>query len=252
MRTVLVDTGPLVAYLDPDDPAHDAVSSSFGSISGALCTTSAVITEAMYLLRDGRSGPRRLAEFVAAVGAHVFETTQPHHLLAAAALMEKYSDTPMPSRRDAPFPKLRLPANDFRNGFPIHPARGPFSPHENVALRRNVFAFDAPHLLPLLPQRIRDSIHSGEPCGIRLLQVLREIAEQLFLIADLALHYGATEFESAAIRERRKLIPTGLDGCIQVRRADQRVRFPRGAPEIQPDTSNTKFLEKVRGDRDSP
>ena len=95
MRTVLVDTGPLVAYLDPGDPAHDGVSTSFGNISGAVCTTSAVITEAMHLLRSGPSGPRRLAEFVAATGVHILETTQPHHLLAAVALMEKYSDTPM-------------------------------------------------------------------------------------------------------------------------------------------------------------
>ena len=95
MRTALLDTGPLVAYLDSADSAHHVVSASLGSFSGALCTTSAVITEAMYLLGDDTRGPRRLAEFVHAAGVHVFESTQPNQLLAAVGLMEKYADMPM-------------------------------------------------------------------------------------------------------------------------------------------------------------
>jgi uncharacterized protein len=95
MRTALLDTGPLVAYLDSADSAHDAVIASLGRFSGELCTTSAVITEAMYLLGDDNRGPRRLTEFVHAAGVHIFESTQPHQLLAAVGLMEKYADTPM-------------------------------------------------------------------------------------------------------------------------------------------------------------
>ena len=95
MKTLLIDTGPLVAYLDRGDPEHDRITESLGDFTGTLCTTSAVITEAMHLLKDDKSGPRRLAEFVQAAGVHVFESTQPQQLLSAVTLIEKYSDAPM-------------------------------------------------------------------------------------------------------------------------------------------------------------
>jgi predicted nucleic acid-binding protein len=95
MRTLVVDTGPLVAYLDEMDPAHTRVGASLGDFRGALCTTGAVITEAMYLLKDHPHGPRRLAEFVLAADLRIFESNQPQQLLAAVTLIERYSDTPM-------------------------------------------------------------------------------------------------------------------------------------------------------------
>ena len=95
MRTFILDTGPLVAYLDEADPFHSSVAACFGDVSGMLCSTSAVITEAMHLLEDDRDGPRRLAELTAAAEVHIFESTQPNHLFAAAALMAKYSNVPM-------------------------------------------------------------------------------------------------------------------------------------------------------------
>lgn len=95
MRTLLVDTGPLVAYLDQDDPSHAKVVACLDDVSGMLCTTSAVITEAMHLLEDDRNGPRRLAEFVQATDAQIFESTQPRQLFAAVALMSKYANVPM-------------------------------------------------------------------------------------------------------------------------------------------------------------
>lgn len=95
MKTALLDTGPIVAYLDSADAAHDAVTATLGRFAGTLCATSAVMTEAMYLLGEHTGGPRRLAEFVQAAGVHIFESTQPHHLFSAVGLMEKYADTPM-------------------------------------------------------------------------------------------------------------------------------------------------------------
>src|SRR5262245_8704469 len=95
MRAALVDTGPIVGYLDSDDSFHEKAALSLGGFVGTLCTTSAVITEAMYLLGGDPHGPRRLAEFAHAAAMQVFEATQPQQLLLATALMEKYSDTPM-------------------------------------------------------------------------------------------------------------------------------------------------------------
>ena len=95
MKPLLIDTGPLVAYLDRADAEHDTIAAFLGEFTGMLCTTSAVITEAMHLLKDDDRGPRRLAEFVQAARVHVFESTQPQQLLSAVTLIEKYSDAPM-------------------------------------------------------------------------------------------------------------------------------------------------------------
>ena len=95
MRTWLLDTGPLVAYLDARDPAHAGVAACLDRFTGDLLTTSAVITEAMYFVTPHRAGPRLLAEFVAASRLTVFDLTQPARLTEAAGLMEKYSDLPM-------------------------------------------------------------------------------------------------------------------------------------------------------------
>ena len=95
MKTWLLDTGPLVAYLDARDPAHEAVASCLDDFTGQLATTNAVIDEVMHFVSVGRTGPRVLAEFVAASGMEVYDLCQSDELGQAALLMEKYSDTPM-------------------------------------------------------------------------------------------------------------------------------------------------------------
>jgi predicted nucleic acid-binding protein len=95
VNTLLIDTGPLVAYLDQTDTGHSRIAAALDKFAGTLCTTSAVITEAMHLLKDDTKGPRRLAEFVQAAGVRVFESAQPQQLFSAVSLIEKYSDTPM-------------------------------------------------------------------------------------------------------------------------------------------------------------
>lgn len=95
MRTWLVDTGPLVAYLDRADPGHDSVARAVDSFSGHLATTSAVITEAMHLLADDPDGPMLLAELIQTADLRIVESTQAKQILEAAVLMRKYADTPM-------------------------------------------------------------------------------------------------------------------------------------------------------------
>jgi hypothetical protein len=90
-----VDTGPLVAYLDARDPAHDDVCGHWDDFTGRLVTTSAVITEAMYFVSSSRAGPRLLAELAAESAMETYDLTSPAELLEAANLMEKYADTPM-------------------------------------------------------------------------------------------------------------------------------------------------------------
>jgi predicted nucleic acid-binding protein len=93
--TWLLDTGPLVAYLDADDRQHARVASALDSFSGRLVTSDAVITEAMFLLQDVAGGPTQLADFMGASATHVYDLAQQAELEQAAHLMERYRDTPM-------------------------------------------------------------------------------------------------------------------------------------------------------------
>lgn len=95
VRTWLIDTGPLVAYLDRGDPAHDAVARTIDAFSGRFATTGAVVTEAMHLLAEARDGPMLLAELVGSADVQIVECTNAEQLLTAATLMRKYADTPM-------------------------------------------------------------------------------------------------------------------------------------------------------------
>lgn len=95
MSDWLIDTGPIVAYLDAADDGHVRVVERLDRFSGRLITTGAVVTEAMYFVSATALGPRRLAEFVANSGMRVFDLAQPAELHAAVGLMERYADTPM-------------------------------------------------------------------------------------------------------------------------------------------------------------
>lgn len=95
MRTWLIDTGPLVAYLDVRDGSHVQAVECLSSFTGHVITTDAIIVEAMYFVSEIREGPEALASFVHAARLLVHESTQPRQLKDATLLMRKYADTPM-------------------------------------------------------------------------------------------------------------------------------------------------------------
>jgi predicted nucleic acid-binding protein len=95
VKVWLLDTGPLVAYLDRRDSAHAAVAGCLDTFTGQLVTTSAVIIEAMHFVSESSEGPEALASFAHAVGLLVYECAHPLQLKEAVRLMRKYSDTPM-------------------------------------------------------------------------------------------------------------------------------------------------------------
>ena len=95
MTSWLIDTGPIVAYLDSSDRAHERIATALEGFRGVLVTSGAVLTEAMFLLSGTAGGPKLLAQFVRESRIRVFDLAQANELWQAAELMEQYGDTPM-------------------------------------------------------------------------------------------------------------------------------------------------------------
>lgn len=91
MTRLLVDTGPLVAWLDRGDRDHARVEAFLGGFRGRLSTTWPVLTEVCHLI-PGHLVPRFLRW--AAVGLDLHELP----VVAATEMaerIEKYRDLPM-------------------------------------------------------------------------------------------------------------------------------------------------------------
>ena len=95
MSLWLVDSGPLVAYLDAGDPAHAAVARRLEAFAGRLATTSAVVSEAMHLVASDRQGPGLLADLLAEAQVEIYDLSPPPHLHHAVDLMGRYANLPM-------------------------------------------------------------------------------------------------------------------------------------------------------------
>jgi len=93
-RTVLLDTGVIVALLDRSERRHADCARAIQGIGAHLVTCEAVLAEACYLLRGVPGGP-------AAVLANVEKGTfqLPFHLAAdakeVAGLIDRYADVPI-------------------------------------------------------------------------------------------------------------------------------------------------------------
>jgi predicted nucleic acid-binding protein len=95
LKAWILDTGPLVAYLDASERQHARVAARLDVFTGQLLTTTAVITEAMHFLATDRRGPAILADFVAQSGLQIFDFSEAAALAEAARRMEKYANLPM-------------------------------------------------------------------------------------------------------------------------------------------------------------
>lgn len=90
----LVDTGPIVAYLDRADPAHEFVRSKWEVMVGRFITTAAVATEAMHFLQPIPNGSAALLELLYAGALQIEDTFQIAHLDRAGALISQYQNVP--------------------------------------------------------------------------------------------------------------------------------------------------------------
>jgi predicted nucleic acid-binding protein len=122
LKAWILDTGPLVAYIDASEKQHARVAALLDAFTGQLLTTTAVITEAMHLLATDRGGPALLAELVAQSGMQIFDFTEAAALSEAARRHGRLASRPPPERRR--IQQLHFSAtqtDDVLNGtVPIH------------------------------------------------------------------------------------------------------------------------------------
>ena len=93
MKVWLLDTGPLVAFLDASDSYHDRVRARLSAHRGGFCTTSAIIFEAMHFLSVRLEAAERLVMFLSVSRTQILDPTD--QLAHGISLMRKYADTPM-------------------------------------------------------------------------------------------------------------------------------------------------------------
>lgn len=92
MAKVLIDTGPLVAWLDRGDGDHGRVTDFLDGFDGQLLTTWPVLTEVCHLLPAHIVG--RFMAWVTAGGLQIVELP-PVAAEFIATAMKKYEDLPM-------------------------------------------------------------------------------------------------------------------------------------------------------------
>ena len=93
-RDTVLDTGPLVGYLNARDQWHAHAAEAWPTLVERLVTTEAVVTEACHLYRRA-GGPTWLPlELLLGVEVPILSLTPPFHAVAAR-LMRNYAATPM-------------------------------------------------------------------------------------------------------------------------------------------------------------
>ena len=94
MSAVLLDTGPLVAFLNRRDAFHEWAKEQLADIAPPLLTCDAVVAEACYLLRDLRGGSAavmRMIERKQVVSSFRVQDES----ASIRKLLEKYAGVPM-------------------------------------------------------------------------------------------------------------------------------------------------------------
>ena len=123
---VLLDTGPLVAYLYTRDAYHDWAVETFSSLEPPAITCEAVLTEACFLV--GRNGQRAARVLDHASRSEIrIGLRLDREMAAIRTLMERYANVPM-SLADACLVRLAemtsLPICTFDSDFAIYRADG--------------------------------------------------------------------------------------------------------------------------------
>jgi uncharacterized protein len=90
----IIDTGPIVAYLDAGDRHHNWATEQFEQTDFPALTCDAVLVEAFHVLRRVRRDTSGLLAMLER-GAFISEFRMLEHGQTLAALLRKYADVPM-------------------------------------------------------------------------------------------------------------------------------------------------------------
>ena len=91
---VVLDTGPLVAFIDRDDAQHPWAAEQLHLLQPPFLTCEAVISESLFLLSDAKKGvPTLLSMLQEELIRLSFDLDD--HLDAVSRLLTKYRDVPM-------------------------------------------------------------------------------------------------------------------------------------------------------------
>ena len=93
-EAVLVDTGPLVAYLSEDEAHHKWAVEQFSRFAAPLFTCEAVLTEAAHIVRRHGFDPSHVIDLVEA-GTVAVRFDLEEEAGALKGLLRQYRDTPM-------------------------------------------------------------------------------------------------------------------------------------------------------------
>jgi uncharacterized protein len=91
---VIVDAGPLVAFLNQHDEHHAWALEQFERLPAPFASCEAVLTETFHLLRRAAAGPLRLFDLLE-TGVVTLDFRVADEFGPLAALMRKYRDQPM-------------------------------------------------------------------------------------------------------------------------------------------------------------
>lgn len=92
--SALIDTGAILALLDPGDPWHGSCGTAFRQLRLPLLTSEAVLTETFHLISRSRKSKETAWKFLRS-GAVALETIEDSELPLLQRLMEQYWDQPM-------------------------------------------------------------------------------------------------------------------------------------------------------------
>ena len=93
-REVLLDTGPLVAFLDRRDAYHEWAKEQFSVNRAPLLTNEPVLAEACHLLRGIRGGRAAVIALARSGAIRIAFHLEPH-IASVEVLLRKYDSVPM-------------------------------------------------------------------------------------------------------------------------------------------------------------
>ena len=94
LNTVLIDAGPLIALFDRDDKYHTSIIEFIKNTNYRFISTTAVLTETMYMLDFNTAVQLNFLEWIMKEGVIIHEIKQ-SNIKRIIDLTKKYSDRPM-------------------------------------------------------------------------------------------------------------------------------------------------------------